>query len=171
MPKFARPNSYTGKQSNRYWTGDARAATLAEAADLASDQVYISPLTLAAVAEDIVDASLLAPGPIGSATPNTINGTVISAQTRLEVNGGAVTDSIGSATLVAGVATVLNTNISASDMIIPIRSVPNSSTALGLFSYVINAGVSFVITARKPADGTTETGDLSTVRYLIVRQI
>jgi|SRR5688572_30200896 len=46
MPKFARPNSYTGKQSNQYWTGDVRAATLAEALAGDSKQVYISPFTL-----------------------------------------------------------------------------------------------------------------------------
>lgn len=46
MPKFARPNSYTGKQSNQYWTGDVRAATLAETVAGESKQVYISPFTL-----------------------------------------------------------------------------------------------------------------------------
>ena len=46
MPKFARPNSYTGKQSNQSWTGSTRAATAAEAAAGDSDQLYISPATL-----------------------------------------------------------------------------------------------------------------------------
>lgn len=167
MPKFARSNSYNGRQATKNWTGDSRFATLGEAAAGASNQLAISPATLDAVSA----LQLSSPTPIGDIAPNTINGTVISAQTRLEVNGGAVTNSIGTATLVAGVATVLNTNITAADMIIPIRSLPNASTELGVFSYVINAGTSFVITSRDPVDASVATGDLSTVRYLIVRQI
>lgn len=54
MPKFARPNSYTGKQSNQYWTGDTRAATLAETVAGDSKQVYISPFTLATAIGTIV---------------------------------------------------------------------------------------------------------------------
>ena len=57
MPKFARPNSYTGKQSNQQWTGDARSATLAETLAGSSAQVYISPLTLAAAAGVVVPAA------------------------------------------------------------------------------------------------------------------
>ncbi len=171
MPKFARPNSYTGKQSNQSWSGQTRAANSVEAAAGDDTQLYISPATLSAASEALVDAALLAPGPIGSTTPNTINGTVITAQTRLEVNGGAVTDSIGSTTLVAGVATVLNTNIAATDRVIAFRIAPGASTALGLLSYVITAGVSFVVTSQKPADATTETGDVSSIGYLIIRQV
>ena len=48
MPKFARPNSYTGKQSNQNWTGDSRAANSQEVAAGLSEQLYISPATLAA---------------------------------------------------------------------------------------------------------------------------
>lgn len=47
MPKFARPTSYTGKQSNQQWTGDVRAANSVEALAGISPQLYISPLTLA----------------------------------------------------------------------------------------------------------------------------
>lgn len=54
MPKFARPNSYTGKQSNQNWTGDSRAANSVEAAAGLSDQLYISPATLAAAVVAIV---------------------------------------------------------------------------------------------------------------------
>ena len=45
MPKFARPNSYTGKQSNQNWTGQTRAATATEAAAGDAEQLYISPAT------------------------------------------------------------------------------------------------------------------------------
>lgn len=70
MPKFARPNSYTGKQSNQAWTGDVRAANSAEAAAGASPQLYISPVTLASATGALVNLKLTAPGPIGSVTPN-----------------------------------------------------------------------------------------------------
>lgn len=171
MPKFARPNSYTGKQSTQNWTGDARAATAAEVTAASNPQVYISPKTLGAASEALVDAALLAPGPIGSVTPNTINSTVLTAQTRFEVNGGAVTDSIGTVTLVAGEGVVLNTNIAATDRVIAFRIAPGASTELGVFSYVISAGVSFTITSHDPTDASTATGDVSSVGYLIVRQV
>lgn len=70
MPKFARPNSYTGKQSNQNWTGDSRAANSQEVSQGASQQLYISPATLSAAIGTLVDAELTAPGPIGSVTPN-----------------------------------------------------------------------------------------------------
>jgi hypothetical protein len=54
MPKFARPNSYTGKQSNQNWTGDVRAANLTETLAGDSTQIYISPSTLAAAAGTVV---------------------------------------------------------------------------------------------------------------------
>lgn len=93
------------------------------------------------------------------------------AAKQLRVNGGAATDFIGQATLVNGVATVLNTNIAATDRIFVTRSAVNASTALGVFKVVITASTDFVITACDPADGTTQTGDLSTVDYFIVRQV
>ena len=75
MPKFARPNSYTGKQSNQQWTGSVRAATAAEVTAGTSSQVYISPATLSA--EFSVD--LASPTPIGSTTPNTGAFTTLAA--------------------------------------------------------------------------------------------
>lgn len=57
MPKFARPNSYTGKQSNQHWTGDSRAATAAEAAAGVADQIYISPATLASAVGSLVPSA------------------------------------------------------------------------------------------------------------------
>ena len=52
--KFARPNSYTGKQSNSSWTGQTRAANSVEAAAGLDDQLYISPATLASAVDDLV---------------------------------------------------------------------------------------------------------------------
>lgn len=57
MPKFARPNSYNGKQSNQNWTGQTRAATAAEAAAGDSEQLYISPATLASAVGDLVPSA------------------------------------------------------------------------------------------------------------------
>ena len=78
MPKFARPNSYTGKQSNQQWTGDVRAATLTEALAGASKQIYISPNTLAAAGTALVPAAT----------------TTIEGKLRLATNAEAVTGSL-----------------------------------------------------------------------------
>lgn len=94
-----------------------------------------------------------------------------SSATQFQVKGGAATDFIGTAVLVNGTVTVLNTNIAATDRILVTRSAVNASTALGVFKVVKTASTNFVITACKPADATTETGDLSTVEYVIIRQI
>lgn len=93
------------------------------------------------------------------------------AAKQLRVHGGAVTDFIGTATLVSGTVTIANTNIAATDRIFVQRSAVNASTALGLFKVVKTAATNFIITACKPADATTETGDASTVDYFIVRQL
>lgn len=69
MPKFSRPNSYTGKQSNQQWTGEARAATAAEAVAGASKQLYISPATLSSAGTALVaDATTLVKGKVQLAT-------------------------------------------------------------------------------------------------------
>lgn len=92
--------------------------------------------------------------------------------TKLQMNGGAVTDFIGQATLTSGTVTVANTNIAANDRIILTRADANSSSALGELTITAQtASTSFVITALDPADGsTTITGDTSIVNYFIVRQ-
>lgn len=106
-------------------------------------------------------------GAVTASSNVTLNG----AATKLSVHGGAVTDFIGTATLNNGTVTVANTNIAATDRILVSRSAVNASSALGVFTYSISAATSFTITALKPADATTETGDASTVSYFIVRQI
>lgn len=90
--------------------------------------------------------------------------------TKILMNGGAATDFIGTATLSSGTVVVANTNIAAADRILLSRAGLNSSTAVGLLSYTISASTSFTITAVKPADATTETGDTSIVSYVIFRQ-
>lgn len=96
---------------------------------------------------------------------------VNGAAKQFRCHGGADTDFIGTATLVNGTVTVANTNIATTDRILVTRSEVNASTALGVFKVVKTAATNFVITACKPADATTETGDASTVEYVIIRQV
>lgn len=77
----------------------------------------------------------------------------------------------GTATLVNGTVTVSNTAVKTGDIIICSHCTP-SATALGVATAPIASIVdstSFIITAKKPADGTTETSDVSTVNWWIVR--
>lgn len=99
------------------------------------------------------------------------NLSILGAAKQLKVEGGAATDFVGQATLVNGVATVLNTNIAATDRIFVTRSAKNGSTAYGVPEVVITPATNFVITACKPADTTTETNDQSTFDYFIVGQL
>lgn len=96
--------------------------------------------------------------------------TLGTAGTQLQMKGGAATDFIGTVTLVAGTATVLNTNIAATDRILLSRHLLNASPAVGFLTYVINAGVSFVITSYTAAAAVANT-DVTTVDYVIVRQV
>lgn len=95
---------------------------------------------------------------------------VNGAAKQFKCHGGAATDFIGTATLVNGVATVLNTNIKTTDRIFVTRSAKNASTAYGTFEVVKTASTNFVITSCK-SDTTTETNDQSTVEYFIVAQV
>ncbi len=117
----------------------------------------------------------------GSFTTVTASGNITStggnlvlsgAARQIQMEGGAVTDFIGTATLTSGTVTIANTNIAASDRIIPFRIAANASTTLGELSYTISAGASFTITSLilgTPA--STQTADVSTVGYFIVRQL
>lgn len=108
----------------------------------------------------------------GNETITTGNVIINSAGQQLQVHGGAVTDFIGTGTLVAGTVTIANTNIAATDRIFPSRTAANASTTLGELSYTISAGASFTVTSLilgTPA--STQTGDLSSFAYFIVRQV
>ena len=90
----------------------------------------------------------------------------------LAVEGGAVTDFIGQATLVSGTVTVANTNISSADKVFVTREGVAASTALGVLDVSITDATSFTITALQPGTpGSAETGDVSLVNYFIVRQL
>ena len=125
--------------------------------------------------------NLSSPTAIGNVTPNsgafttlsaTGNVSLLGAGTWLGIEGGAVTDFIGQATLVSGTVTVANTNVSAADKIFVTREGVGASTALGVLNCSISAGASFTITALQPGTpGSTQTGDVSVVNYVIVRQL
>lgn len=93
------------------------------------------------------------------------------AAKQIRIEGGAVTDFVGTATLVAGTVTVANTNIAAADEIFVTRESVNGSTALGVFDTSITPATSFTITARNPTDALTQTNDTSIVKYVIIRQL
>lgn len=97
------------------------------------------------------------------------NVNLTSVATKISLNGGAVTDFIGQAVLLNGTVSVANTNIAATDRIFVTRSAKNGSTAYGTFLTAITPTTSFSITSAK-SDTTTETGDASTVDYIIFRQ-
>lgn len=97
---------------------------------------------------------------------------ISGAAKQLQVEGGAATDFIGTATLVNGTVTVLNTNIGATDRIFVQRQSINGSTALGELTYSISAATSFTITSvQAGTPASTETNDVSVVMYFIVRQL
>lgn len=107
----------------------------------------------------------------GGLTATAGNLALNGAGSQIQLHGGAVTDFIGTATLAAGTTgAIANTNIAATDRIIPFRIDINGSTGIGVgFAYTINAGADFTITSLDAA-GATETDDVSNIGYLIVRQ-
>lgn len=110
-------------------------------------------------------------GSTSDVTVSTGNLVIGSVAKQLQMNGGAVTDFIGQATLTLGTVTVSNTNIAANDRVLLTRTAINTPGALGTPVVTVNAGSDFVITALSAADGsTTVTSDVSTFDYFIVRQ-
>jgi len=111
---------------------------------------------------------------LGSATAGSVTNVnsdlvIATAGKGLTINGGAATDTIGQATLIAGVATVLNTNIAANDRIFISRRTTGGA-AIGNLTYVISPGVDFVVSSFDD-DGVTATiTDVGSFDYLIVRQ-
>lgn len=114
MPKFARPNSYTGKQANQNWTGDSRFANLAEALAGASDQLAISPLTMAAAVTGFIPAAttLVAGKTFLATNAQAVTGTETA---NYAINPGSLTarlaapGAIGGTTPAAGAFTTLTT--------------------------------------------------------------
>ena len=165
-------------QATTVQRGTLETSTDAESITGTSILVSVTPASLT--------ARLAEPGPIGGTIPDTGDFTTLTATgditstggnlvlsgaaSQVQVEGGAVTDFIGTATLALGTATVLNTNIAATDRIIAFHIDPGLSTAIGTLTYTIIAATSFAITSLN-ATAATEAGDLSTVGYFIVRQL
>lgn len=121
---------------------------------------------------DIGTDALLRIEEAGNVTVEKGNLIINTAAKQLQIQGGAVTDFIGSATLTAGTVTVANTNIAAGDKILLSRQSINGSTVLGMLTYAITASTNFIITAVQTATpAATETNDISIIDYVIVRQI
>jgi len=120
---------------------------------------------------DIGTDPLLRIEELGNVTVEKGNLILGAVATQIQMNGGAVTDFIGAATLSSGTVTVLNTNIAATDRIFLSRQDINGSTTLGMLTYAITASTSFTITAVQTATpASAETGDSSIVEYVIIRQ-
>lgn len=103
----------------------------------------------------------------------TVNGNLIlgDVATQLQLNGGAATDFIGTSALVLGTIDVANTNIAATDRIFLQRISAAGSVTLGELTYSITPSTKFTVTSLilgTPA--STQTADVSTFAYFIVRQ-
>jgi len=108
----------------------------------------------------------------GSGNVNITGGhlAIASVAKTLLVNGGAVTDFIGTGVLTAGTQTIANTNIATGDIILLARTGVAASTTLGVLTYTISNGVSFTVTSViLGTPGSAQTGDVSTYSYFIVR--
>ncbi len=132
--------------------------------------------TVVAVTPASLTARLAAPGAIGGTTPaagtfTTLTATNLVVNTLISYNGGAATDFIGTATLNNGTVDVANTNIAAGDRIFLVHEALNASTEVGVLQYSIDPGVDFTINSLDPTDATVATGDLSTISYVIIRQV
>lgn len=88
----------------------------------------------------------------------------------IKIKAGGLDDYAGIGTLVAGVATINATNISSTDLIFIQRKDPNASTGLGLLTYEITDGISFVVRSLSNTN-TAETTDLSSFSYMIVKTV
>lgn len=163
MARFASSTAYHGKKASNNLTGQSRIAKSAEISAGTADDLSVSPSGLSGF--------FGAPSAIGGTTPAAGTFTTLTADS-FQLDGGAVTDSIGQATLVSGTVTVANTSIAATDKVFVTREGVASSTALGVLDVSITASTSFTITALQPGTpGSTQTGDLSIVNYFIVRQV
>lgn len=129
-----------------------------------------------------IPTTLDAPGSVTAATTLTAtagditatagNVVINGAGNMLQIKSGAVTDFIGTGTLVSGTVTIANTNIATGDVILITRTAANASTTLGILTYTISAATSFTVTSLiLGTPGSTQTGDLSSFAYVIVRPV
>ncbi len=158
------------------WQVNAIGVNVALAGFLTAGTSIASGTTITAGTSMTVTTSLLV-GTTITATAGDITATLGNlilngAAKQIRIHGGAATDFIGETTLVGGVATVLNTNIAATDRIFLSRRDVNGSVAIGNLTYVITPATSFVITSvQAAAPAVTEANDVSILEYIIVRQV
>jgi hypothetical protein len=110
----------------------------------------------------------------GSGNVNITGGNLVIATSAkmLQWKGGAATDFRGTGVLTAGTVTINNTNIASGDMIFLTRTAANASTTLGELSYTISAGASFTVTSLiLGTPGSTQTADVSSFAYIIIRPV
>lgn len=147
--------------------------------NVSSAQDFVVGIDNSSTNDDFVISNGIVPGSNdrlvidGSTGDTSVSGNFIlsTVAKQIQMNGGAVTDFIGQATLTLGTVTVGNTNIAAGDRIFCTRSSINGSSALGILITAINAGSDFTITAVQPGTpASAETNDTSIVDYVIVRQ-
>jgi hypothetical protein len=97
---------------------------------------------------------------------------IFSAAKGLQIQTGAVTDFAGTSVLTNGTVVIANTNIATGDYIFLTRIGAAASTALGMLSYTISNATSFTVTSLDIATpANTQTGDVSTFAYFIVRPL
>jgi hypothetical protein len=163
-----KPLAYLGAVDGTTSTkGVVELATAAEAVTGSSATKAATPAGIA--------AAFAAPKALGSGTPaavtaTTVTGSALASTGTVSVKGGTATSSLGTTALVAGTKDILNTSIAATDRVFVTRSSKNSSTALGVFEVIIDAGVKFTINSLKVSDGNLETNDVSIVSFFVVRQ-
>jgi len=131
---------------------------------------FIAPGTIASTTTLTSGTTLTATA--GNITATAGNVVINGAGKMLQVHHGAVTDFCGTGTLVLGTVTIANTNIATGDQIYLTRTGVAASTTLGQLTYTIIASTSFTVTSViLGTPGSTQTGDVSTFAYFIVRPV
>jgi len=184
MPKFARPTSYNGNQSNKNLTGSTRAANAVEAAAGVSEQLYISPATMSAAVSAL--DPLVTTGPITAGTTLTAtlgditatNGNLVfgTAGNKIESTSVATTataldNSFGTVDLIGGTITVTTTAVTSNSIIMLSRvGVVGTGVGLGMITVgTIVDGVSFDINAFDVANNSSlQATDVSTIGWMII---
>lgn len=160
-----KPTGYNGDLATQFKQGIVK---LASTGDLTnnSNTSAVTPADL----NGSISSKFASPPPIGNVVPNAGTFTNLTINDVFSMDGGAVTDFIGTATLVAGIVTIANTNIAATDRIMTSRSALNASPVLGTLIYTITPGVSFTVASFSDV-GVAATTDVSSFTYTIVRQV
>ena len=96
----------------------------------------------------------------GDVTVPTGNLKITTAGKGLQIETGAVTDRLGTSTLVAGTVTVANTSAVTADKLFLSRATTGGTT--GHLSYTLSSGTSFTI-------NSTSNTDTSTINWLLVK--